>query len=51
MSKRTFDEWYEHLTLISAEYGELISIADWIIPYEAGMTPEEAFFSEYPEFR
>jgi len=48
---RNFDDWYEHLTLISAEYGETVTVAEYIILYEAGMTPEEAFFSEYPEHR
>ena len=49
---KTFDEWYETLTLLAAEYGENIdTVAVWMNEYEAGISPEEAFFGVFPEYR
>lgn len=48
----TFAEWFEHLLLIAEEHSEEIRLPNtYYNDFEAGLSAEESFFSEYPEYR
>lgn len=48
--KESFEEWYERLLEVAAEYNECVGRkAAWREAYDADQTPEAAFYDEYPE--
>lgn len=48
--KESFEEWYARLKEVAEEHSESVADRDaWYDPYNAGDTPEAAFYDEYPE--
>ena len=49
-NKRTWDAWYSALKSLANVHGESVADKDaWRESYDAGDSPEQAFFDEYPE--
>ncbi|MFW8567027.1 hypothetical protein [Orrella sp. 11846] len=47
-----WDDWYMILQDLAAKHRENVSDADaWREPFDAGQSPEEAFYDEYPEHK
>ena len=46
----SFEEWYQLLQSLADAHGENVADVDaWKESYDAGESPEAAFFNEYPE--
>ena len=52
MNEYNFEEWYDLLQELALQHGESVADQDaWREDFEKGLSPDESFYSEYPEHK